>query len=449
MTKAGMLTPERTFGNAHRRRNYAPEGKSFAAMQAGGRAAVMALLFLSVTLIFLLSPMALFDLGIDYGDAGGSFIEKIHPGTWLASLALVCGAIGHGNPFRLFDEIVAQRGVAIFLATWILLFVYSGLIHKIPATPFVDTFLLPIVLYLLVNGASEKQKRGLALLVHLFLTANAALAIFEYISGFRLTPQTDAMGAVEIDWRSTAFFGHPLANASMAGAYALALSVGGGRDIPALLRPLAIALQVVALVTFGGRASLVTTLVLLVGVAIVHLFRILRGARIDLFSVAASCFAIPFVTAAAVTAAQAGFLDQMLDRFVSDRGSASTRITMFKLFSIFPTHDIVLGPDLGRLASVQYLEGINYGIESFWVGFILTDGLAISLIFFAGLAAFCWQLIRATRPATGLLLFSFFAVASTSVSLSVKTPLFAMFIVLILTLMRRNEGGTAFAGTRR
>lgn len=452
MTHAGAFVPVRRpmIAGGHPRDVDIRERKSEAALQASGRAMVTALLFLSIALIFLVSPMALFDLGFNYGDTGGSFVEKIHPGTWVAILALICMAIGRGNPLTMFDSIAAQKGMAIFFATWVLLFIYSAFVQKAPVTPLVDTFLLPIILFLLVNDTGEKQKRALALVIHLLMTANALLGIFEYLTGFRLTPQTEGMGAIEIDWRSTALFGHPLADASMAGAYVLALSVGGGRDIAATLRPLAIALQLVAMITFGGRASLVTTLILLSGVAAANLTRILRGKRLDLLFVAAMCFALPFLGAACVAAAQGGFFDQMLDRFVNDRGSASTRIIMFKLFDIFPLRDIILGPDLGRLASVQYLEGINYGIESFWIGFIMTNGLAISLIFFAGLVAFSWNLVGATRAATGLLLFFFFAVASTSVSLSAKNCLFGMFVVLILTMMRREpRKHAACAGARR
>ncbi|HWG04175.1 MAG TPA: VpsF family polysaccharide biosynthesis protein, partial [Beijerinckiaceae bacterium] len=287
------------------------------------------------------------------------------------------------------------------------------------------------------------------LLVHFFMNVNAILGIVEYLTGFRLTPPSAELGSFAVDWRSTALFGHPLANASMAGAYALALAVGGGRDLPAFLRPLAIALQSVALVTFGGRAALVTALILLAGVAILRLIHILRGGRFNIVSVAVLCFAIPLVATASIVAAQAGFFDQLLARFVSDEGSASTRIIMFRLFDILPLRDIILGPDLDTLASIQYQEGIDYGIESFWIGFILTDGLAISLIFFAGLAAFCWDLVRVTRPATSLLLFFFFVVASTSVSLSVKTPLFAMLIVLLLGLMRHSRPERKLAGARR
>jgi hypothetical protein len=451
MSQTGALVRDRQPTIARPGRRPDPrERRSDAALRAGGRSLVTALLFLSVTLIFLVSPMALFDFGFSYGDSGGSFIQKIHPGTWIAALALICAAVGRGNPLTTFDAIIAQKGLAVFLATWLLVFIYSAFVQKAPATPLVDTFLLPIILFLLVEEASEKQKRALSLLIHLIMTANAALAIFEYLTGFHLTPETDAMGAVEIDWRSTAFFGHPLGNASMAGTYVLALCLGGGRDIAAVLRPLAVVLQLAAMVTFGGRASLVATLILLSGMAVVKLMQILRGARIGLLPLAMLCFALPFVAAAGVAAVQAGFFDQLLNRFANDNGSASTRVIMLKLFDIFPLRDIILGPDLGTLASVQYLEGINYGIESFWIGFIMTNGLAISLIFFAGLAAFCWDLVSTTRAATGLLLFSFFLVASTSVSLSVKTCLFAMFVVLILTLMRREPGKQpAFAGARR
>ena len=91
------------------------------------------------------------------------------------------------------------------------------------------------------------------------------------------------------------------------------------------------------------------------------------------------------------------------------------------------------------MSSLQALEGIELGIESFWVGFILAHGAIMATLFFFGLGAFCWQVVRQTRRETWLVLLFYFLVASTSVSLSVKTCTFAMFVAMALSLMRPPE----------
>jgi hypothetical protein len=126
----------------------------------------------------------------------------------------------------------------------------------------------------------------------------------------------------------------------------------------------------------------------------------------------------------------------MIERFVNDNGSAQARVTMLRLFNYVSWTDLVWGPDQALMGSLQYTEGIEYGIESFWVAFILMNGLAMSLLFFVALGAFCWRLWMSTRPATSLLLFFFFFLASTSVSISAKTCAFGMFTAMTLTMMR-------------
>ncbi|WP_262313563.1 hypothetical protein, partial [Klebsiella pneumoniae] len=88
---------------------------------------------------------------------------------------------------------------------------------------------------------------------HLVMLANALLGLFELASGQRFFPYRFDGVAFESDTRSAALQGHPLANATMTACYILALANGGGRLAP-MPRAAMIVLQLVALVTFGGRS---------------------------------------------------------------------------------------------------------------------------------------------------------------------------------------------------
>ena len=109
---------------------------------------------------------------------------------------------------------------------------------------------------------------------------------------------------------------------------------------------------------------------------------------------------------------------------------------VFVLFNYITWEDLVFGPDSALISSLQRTEGIEYGIESFWVAFILTNGIAMSVIFFLALFAFSWQLVAVTRIESAILLVYFYLLASTSVSLSAKTCSFGMFVIMVLTMMR-------------
>src|SRR5438045_1573292 len=81
------------------------------------------------------------------------------------------------------------------------------------------------------------------------------------------------------DWRSTALLGHPLANAVVTGVYILVLAVGGGRDLPDVLRPMLVVVQLAAMFAFGGRASFVLLVAMLGFLGLQAAWRIAAGKR--------------------------------------------------------------------------------------------------------------------------------------------------------------------------
>ena len=309
-------------------------------------------------------------------------------------------------------------------------------VQKMPFTPVIDTFLMPMVLLVMARGLEESAKARLARLLHLVFSANALLALYEYLTGNRLTPYVAGTLLILDDWRSTALFGHPLGNAILTGSYLVALCAGAARDIAPALRPIQLGLQLAAMVAFGGRTSLVLVLAFVAIAAMARVLGILRGRTVSLPGVALALMGAPVFFYALFVVASSGFFDQLLLRFVDDNGSAKARLVMLHLFELIPVRDIILGPDPAYLSSLLRQEGTEYGLESFWLATILSYGLIASLIFFAGLLAFCADLVRASRPQAAWVLIFFFLIASTSVSLSAKTVVFGMLASVVLLMLR-------------
>ncbi len=415
---------------------YEIQRRRLGAFQGLGNLAVRVLALVAISLFFLVSPMLLYNWGFSYEAVGGSAVEKVHPGTWLLMGVLAMKAFGRGNPFSIVNDFARPPALAMYVFAWILLMAFTIVIKKGPFTPFIDTFMLPAMLFVLAGSMNEIDKRRASVLIHIILNINALLGLYEYLSGFRLTPMVAGTLLIEVDWRSTALLGHPLANAMITGSYALIIGVGGGRDVPKLLRPAIIGLQLIGMIAFGGRSALVLTIVLLSLVGLWNLQKFLRGARTDMLQAGLILLAMPFVITILIAAINGGFFDQMIERFVDDRGSAKARVIMLTLFNYVSWEDLVFGPDQALITSLQHTEGIEYGIESFWVAFILTNGLAMSLIFFLGLGGFSALLVTTTQMSTNVLLTYFYLLASTSVSMSAKTCAFGMFVIMVLMMMR-------------
>ena len=219
---------------------YAARKPIYASEAGGGRTVTIAdfgphlirlLTLAAILAYFLISDMALTYFGFSYADVGGPFYQKLHPGTWLALGAFIVLCLQLGNPLFILNLFCAQRLFFLYVVSWVSLVIYTILIAKRPFTPLIDTFFASILIFVLLNAADARTMRSLNTLVHGIMIANALLGIFEFASGWRLTPMSLGSEVVEYDWRSSAFFGHPLTNAALTGSYIVALASGGGRAL--------------------------------------------------------------------------------------------------------------------------------------------------------------------------------------------------------------------------
>jgi hypothetical protein len=414
------------------------------------------LTLLSIVVIFAVSPLVLGAVGINYETSAGSPFEKIHPGTFIAVLALGLRLASSPQPVRLLWHLMTtQIGLLLFISAYLFATVYTVLFLKVPQTPMIDTFLLPIIFTLLLQDLDERSARLLAVVLGGLLCANAFVALAEYLLHWHLVSfqppegvtadptRTDLVfdwrATLELEWRATALLGHPLQNGLIISAFILILASAGASWISAFIRFPLLLLELASMVTFGSRVSLVLTLLFtaLIASCRTAIF-LMRRQRVGLNISIMAVLLPPVLAGLGAYLSETGFFDRLIDRFSNDGGSADTRVRMFEMFRPIGVYDLLFGPDQALTATWQRLEGLEFGIESFWVGMPLLYGLVISVLIFLGLAAFCHALVKISGRGAPLILLVFFLTASTSASLAQKTPALGMVTVMILLFLRKD-----------
>jgi hypothetical protein len=408
------------------------------------RAAARTCALAAAIVAFVISSMTLYGLGVMYDTPGGSALAKLHPATYLAVLALILEATSRPRPFAYLAALPLRfPGAALFVVNLTLIILYAALFAGEPVTPLVDSFLVAVILLTLYEDFSETERRTLRRALHVVMLANACLGILEFAFHFRLTPFVAGGRPILGDYRSTALLGHPLLNAGSTALYAAMLMLGADRTLKAPLRLALLAIQLVALIAFGGRTSLALAAIVVVFTGLHALAELVGGRRFDLRAALAAAVIAPLAAAAMAAAWFGGALAPLIERFTADRGSAQARIVIFDFFNAFSLEDILIGPDQQRLATLQNTLGVEYGIENGWLGLVFQYGALMSAFFIVGLAALIGELWRRAKSGAWVIVLIFLLQASSSASLSVKSFEFNQFAILMLAVFDRRAGKAA------
>ena len=412
--------------------------------------------FAAVVGIFAVSPIALEARGIAYIDAGGGFFSKFHPATPIAVAAFALRCLAARRPVHVaWRLLTGDPGVLLLLAGTTVAAFSAAFVDKTPVTPLVDTFVLPGLVFLLLRDLDRRAATWLAALVALVLVANAGLAVVELLRGSHFIQVAAPAGVTNdptkanavfswkaemaMDWRAEALLGHPLVNGLVVGSFVLCLAAPGASWIPPLLRVPLLGLQTLAMFCFGARTALVLSIGLAAWLVAVQAARAIgRGTRFDARRTAPVVLAAGLAIVAVLLLAYSGFVDRTIDRFGSDAGSATTRLTMFSLFDPMSLNDLLLHPDKDLVATLQRIYGLEFGIESSWLGLALTYGIVVAAIVAAGILAFLRSLVRACGSGAFAVSFYYLVLVSVSASLSGKTTTFAMVVALIVLFLRKD-----------
>ncbi|MEA2738704.1 MAG: hypothetical protein QOH05_2011, partial [Acetobacteraceae bacterium] len=405
------------------------------------RRAAFVIALLAIIVEFAVSGNSLADLGIDYSSPGGNPLIKLHPGTYLVSLAalmvLVFARPAGSGLIRLFRETPALGSfivLILFCAFYSIVNVgFSG------AAVYVESFLSAGLLAVAIEGGTDRQKRTLAWWIIAFCVVSIVLSIGEGATQTHLIPlhigeaPTKELADDVEDFRGAGLFGHPLTAAlttSMATFMLLRMRMN------ALLKAALFTTFLVGLLSFGGRAALGTTLIMVTLAAGVVLVRgvVMRNLSLGfLGAIGAAVVILPPLMLMLITSTDIG--ERILTHMYLDE-SADVRNLQWLVLNHLNMHDVLFGVPPDRLDILKYQIGLGADttdIENFWLLMFLNLGAIGFVVFLIALGLFIMHLGRTTaHPLGWILLFSAILIDSSSNSLGRKSvDLFFMTACLI------------------
>ncbi len=398
------------------------------------------LFVLAIASFYTVSGGMLWLVGYNYDGLTGSPLTKIHPGTYLTLIVLCMAAVEQGNPIAFVVESARRQPASLFLL-FAALVVFVQIVSR--AGPgmagTIDAFMLPPLAIILYAKSGETTRRRIEIVIHVAMVCNASLALVEFVTKHLYFPfRLDGADYVT-DTRSSALQGHPLGNATITCVYILALISGGGR-MPVLVRTGVVVLQLMAMVAFGGRSALVTTIAFagLQGCLAAH--RILRSGTVPLLGMAAAVLVATITPLVLLGLVAGGFFDAILVRFSDDGGSANARVEMLELVRRIPLRDLIVGPDTAYVESERRIFGLALGIENPIVRSVLYQGAIVTGLLMVALGFFFRELTRDARRSMAMPLLAFLIVINTFESIAGKSTMLASIALMLIVLYRRSAG---------
>jgi hypothetical protein len=405
--------------------------------ETGLRALSWYLAIIAVVIEFTVSATLLTDAGSSYVSEGGNFLEKVHPGSYLAILAGSC-RIADGLYWPRGSGLPAARDrpLALFLCGIAFCCVYTSACNGLGGViALVDTFLPAGMLALAFGSLPWQWSRQLRMLIQSLVVMNAIMALGEVVTQCHLVPVSLSGGDTAAEFRPTGLYDHPLtgAAATMIGVF-LRPDPGHG---PALSLGYA-ALLIAALIAFGERVPLALTIAALTFCYAARLnrkmlLRILRW-RDTVPAIAAMFIGVPVVCVVLA----GGVTSRLGAHFYWD-ASAQVRMSEFAILSRLTPPELVFGcPRAELLALIEPLRlsaGVG-ALENFWLVMFTTLGLLCFPVFLFSLGGLLTWLWRRSDCRGHMMIVTLIAAASTSNSLGRKSTLLVMLVVSVLATHR-------------
>jgi hypothetical protein len=394
------------------------------------RRAAFTLGLLAVIVEFAISGNTLANFGIDYASPGGNPLVKLHPGTYLVSLAafmvlFLARPAGSGLTrfFKGAPALASFLGLTLFCALYSIVNVgFSG------AATYVESYLSAGLLALVIEGGTDRQKRTLAWWIIAFSVISVIISLGEGATQTHLIPlhfgdeSTQALSEDQEDFRGAGLFGHPLTAAlstSMAIFMLLRMRMNG------MLKAALFTTLLIGLLTFGGRAALGVTLVMVTTAATVALVcgLVMRNLSVGFMgAIAAATLILPPLMVMLVTSTDIG--ERILTHMYVD-DSAEVRSLQWAVLQHLNLPDVLFGVPPARLDIIKYQIGLGEAttdIENFWLLMFLNLGSIGFVVFLVALGLFLAHLGRTTNHPLGwMLMASAILIDSTSNSLGRKS----------------------------
>lgn len=386
---------------------------------------VFALMVLAVLLAVFL-PAQLLTKFTGYTDpGGGNPVFKIHFYSYALALAFVFVLACRGPISVLSDQIAKQFGVVQFGFVVGICAAILVIRHGVGSLGYmVDTLLVAPLAIVLTGYLTPERQYKLAALIVWVVLLNAAVAIVERMLGMHLMDIIPGKG--DVYFRSTAFFGEPLANALVTSAVMFVIL---GMQWSARRKTIALLVCFAALLSFGARGALLITSILIVtavlSVGVISLFK----GRLRLSTLA---FAPWVLTLGLATIVVLMFATPLGERIVSTAyfdENAEERLDAYRVFDYLSDREILSGISAAKVNRIIATDYNIQIIENFWVILLLMLGAIMFVFFLISLIWFCYSLAARGEVLGFIAVAGFFLVASTNNSLATKSPALMLFVL--------------------
>jgi hypothetical protein len=397
------------------------------------------LFVVGLVLLVGLSPHALISLGYPYeAPLLGPFPFKVHPGTYVMIVSLLCSLGSRGNPIRAGLRLAWREPLmAFFLVVMVVTLVWVVVLHGTSGAAFiVDTHWMPAIVAFGLMCFGDERRRKLLWLLAALIGVNAVIALTEFALQQRLTPlfvQSQVSSfANESLFRSSALFGHPLVNAK---ATAAMLAIATFLPLRPFWRWLHVVLLMLSMLAFGGRFALVTTVALYGAWALVSLARdTLRGRFSYLQLTGGSVLLMLGLASLIAFVAITGLGERIFTGLQLDK-SASVRLTVFSAYDYVTAEQLWFGTSAREIDLVALrlgLDPVYEAIENSWIYLSLQLGLILFSIWLAGFVCFLIWLLRQAPSVAVVGVLVYMLNASTTNTLAAKTITLGLLVVFVM-----------------
>lgn len=392
------------------------------------------LCFLSIVCFATISANLLVSMGIPYDIPGGSFIVKLHPGTYLLFAAFVVSLFSSRNPLIMLSRLASAMPM-VFIYALIIFFVALYLIIRngtSGAAYIIDTWLTPALMAWVLLFLPGHLVRFIFTSLIILVMINAIIGVAESLVQQRLIPHVAGdVVLTESVFRATALYGHPLSNAKLTAAALLLVMV---LPIRTAQKAGIGSVMVLGLLAFGSRTALGVVIVLAAVYVSTQFVHVIYGRGITKSEALEVIIVLMVALCGAFITYYHTDLGDRIFKFMYWDASADVRIQILQVFDYLTPEELYFGVSPERFSELSYNIGYYYPystIENFWIIIIINMGLFVFIYFFITVFGFCVSIIR--RYPLSIYEFSgFFIIASSSNSLADKTASFALVVALTL-----------------
>jgi O-antigen ligase len=388
---------------------------------------------LTVLIDYTVSANLLTCLGLPYELDGGNPLEKIHPGSYCAGLAMVARLVAERQPLRrCWSVITHDPELPLFFGAIGFCILYAGAMTGAGnLITLFDTYLPAGMLAVALCDLSAAERAALRRVLRFLLLVNASIALAEAVCSQHFGATDPSIPELAADFRPTALYDHPLTGAA-------ATMIGLFMTPDLKRRPLAgacyAAILTAGLLVFGGRVALAV----LIAIVMARLASVIWGAamRRRLATSYVVALALMLIGAAAVVcvACAAGLGTRLITHLYWDP-SAQARLDQFRILGSLDAGQILLGT--ARADLIARIEPLRLGysvdvLENFWLLMFVCLGALCFVPFCAGLAGLAHFLWRRSGSRGRMIVLALFLAASGSNSLGRKSPLLVMLVACTL-----------------